>query len=300
MPGFFSLPEKTPLKTTLLSLTDSLPLTCSRAGSCCHGNLVRLNPWELAQLAVATNMSPGEFKEWHTIAGGSVLHFNGKPNRTGKKSCSLYVEGEGCSVHPARPLACRLFPLGRQIQNEQASYLFQGTTFPCLKECPEVLNLPHVTVGDYLAGQQTAVFEQAQDGYMEVMQNVADIAFTLLLETGLAESGDTRTLSLWRKLGNMSADGLATFMGAEWLRVLTLPDLEYNPGNSLKFVRIHNQLIEEKVQVVMETLTTFDELHEAAGITMAMALFLGHSLGANAPELSEYWIEIAKSNGAVE
>lgn len=248
----------------------------------------------------AKKIPADEFKERYTIAGGSILHFSGKPNGSGKKSCGLYVEGQGCSVHPARPLACRLFPLGRQIQNGQAQYMFQGTTFPCLKECPEVSDLPHLSVGDYLAGQQTALFEQAQDGYMEVMQNSADIAFSLLLETGLADSGDTKTLLLWRKLGQMSIEGLTTFMGAEWLRVLMYPGLENNPGDPIQFARFHSQLIEEKVQTWVETVTTFDEMREAAGITMAIALFLAHGVGANAEELSEYWIGIAKNNGAVE
>lgn len=241
-----------------------------------------------------------DFKQAYTLGAGSILQFNGKSNTYGKNSCGLYSDGLGCSVHPARPLACRLFPLGRQIQNEQAHYMFQGTTFPCLKECPEVLNLPYLTVGDYLSGQQTALFEQAQDAYMEIMQNTADIAFTLLLETGLAESGDTETVTFWRTLGKMDADGLASVMGAEWLQVLMLPDLENNPENPLLFAQLHNQLIEEKAQVLVDSVTTFGEVREAAGITMAMALFLAHSVGANAKELSEYWIEIAKSNGAVE
>lgn len=245
-------------------------------------------------------MSPDDFKKEHTLGAGSILKFNGKPNKTGKKSCGLYSDGAGCSVHPSRPLACRLFPLGRQIQHEQARYIFQGTVFPCLNECSEVLDLPHLSVGDYLIGQQTALFEQAQDAYMELMQNSADIAFTLLLETGLAASGDTKTLALWRTLGEMDAARLAAVMGAEWLQILMLPDLENNPGNPLLFAQLHNQLIEEKVQVLVESATSFDAVREAAGITMAMALFLAHCVGADAMELSEYWIEIAKDNGAVE
>jgi len=288
------------VETTIVSLHDALPLTCSRSGTCCHGNLVRLNPWEFAQLATAKKMSFSAFRDAHTTAGGSILHFSGKPNHTGKHSCGLYVEGKGCSVHPARPLACRLFPLGRQIQNEQAQYIFQGSTFPCLKECPEVVDLPHLTVESYLLGQETKAFEQAQDEYMEVMQNLADIAFTLLLDTGLAESGDSITLSNWRKLGNKNSDSLAERIGSEWLDTLMFPMLDGLLHDPITFAQTHNEIIQDKAQEMFGTLTSLELVREAAELTMAMALFLAHSLGADAKGLSEHWIEIAKENGAME
>ncbi len=287
-----------PLQTTLLSLQDSLPLTCSRAGTCCHGNLVRLNPWEIAQLAQAKNMSAKDFCEKHTLAGGSILNFNGKSNHIGKTSCGLYEEGRGCSVHPARPLACRLFPLGRQIQNENVEYIFEGTHFPCLSECPEVVNLPYLKVADYLAGQETKAYEQAQDEYLEVMQNIADISFALLLDTGLAESGDTKTLSAWRRFGTMSIDSLMEQISPEWLDVLMLPDLNDLIHDPIIFARTHNEIIQTKAQETFGALSSLESVQTAAGLSMAMALFLANALGADAKGLSEHWIEIAKSNGA--
>jgi Fe-S-cluster containining protein len=289
-----------PLQTTLLSLQDSLPLTCSRAGTCCHGNLVRLNPWELAQLAQAKNMSVKDFRAKHTLAGGSILNFNGKPNHTGKTSCGLYAEGVGCSVHPARPLACRLFPLGRQIQNEKAEYIFEGTHFPCLNECPEVVDLPHLTVANYLAGQETKAFEHAQDEYMEVMQNLADISFALLLDTGLAESGDVKTLSAWRRFGTMNIDSLMEQISQEWLDILILPDLNDLIHDPITFARTHNEIIQTKGQETFGAFSSLEAVREAAELSMAMGLFLAHVLGADAKDLSEHWIEIAKSNGAKE
>ena len=287
------------LQTTLLSLQDSLPLTCSRAGTCCHGNLVRLNPWELARLADAKELSTQDFRKTYTIAGGSILNFNGKPNHTGKNSCGLYEDGLGCSVHPARPLACRLFPLGRQIQNEQTQYIFQGTTFPCLKECPEVVDLPHLTVEAYLSGQETQAFEQAQDEYLEVMQNLADISLTLLLTTGLSESGDTKTLAFWRKLGTMNPNSLVAQIDTEWLNMLMHPEIS-SIDNPIEFAQIHNEVIQAKAQEMFGTLSSMIAVQEAAELTMAMALFIAHSIGADAQGLSEHWIEIAKDNGAQE
>ena len=91
--------------------------------------------------------------------------------------------------------------------------MHEGNEFPCLEGCPEVSGLPHLTVGEYLKGQVTDKFEKAQDAYLDLMQNLADIAFELLLDTGLAESGDTKTLPLWRKMGNELPEVLADRIG---------------------------------------------------------------------------------------
>lgn len=268
---------------------------------------MRLNPWELMRLAQAKGMSLQEFRDKHTRASGTVLLFNGKPLATAqfqsggnsKPSCSLYEDGLGCSVHPARPLACRLFPLGRQIQKSTAQYIHEGLDFPCLKECPEVLDLPKLTVEAYLAGQETAVFEQAQDAYLEILQNLADISFELLLDTGLTESGDTETLRTWRRLGIMDVSALSKQIPVEWLDLLMIPNLEQSEGLTA-FIEAHNELLNANIQELTETLSTFEAVRETACLMMASALFLAHAIGADSKGLSEHWIDIAKSHGAKE
>lgn len=251
-------------------------------------------------MARANRMSSQEFRNKHTGEAGTVLLFNGTPNHTGKPSCSLYEDNEGCSVHPARPLACRLFPLGRQIQNGKAQYIHEGSVFPCLKECPEVLELPLLTVEEYLIGQETHAFEQAQDEYLEVMQNLADLSFELLLDTGLAESCDTQTLASWRKLGTQNVTDLAKQIPAEWLDHLMIPDLEGQPDNVPDFVQVHQETLNTKIQELSENLSSFDTVRESAVLIMALALFLAHAIGADVKGLSEHWIESAKSYGAKE
>lgn len=252
------------------------------------------------RLARAKGMSLQEFRDKHTRASGTVLLFSGLPNHTGKLSCSLYEDGLGCSVHPARPLACRLFPLGRQIQNGTAQYMHEGADFPCLKECPEVVDLPKLTVEEYLVGQETSLFEQAQDAYLEIMQNLADISFELLLDTGLAESGDIETLRTWRRLGTMDITALAKQIPAEWLDLLTIPDLEEKSIELAAFIEAHNELLNAKIQELTENLSTFEAVRKTACQMMALALFLAHAIGADSKGLSEHWIEIAKSHGAEE
>ncbi len=281
-----------------VNLLDQLPLTCSRKGTCCHGNQVFLNPWEIAQLANEKKLSVQEFIQHFTDFGGILLRFKGEKNTQGKSACNLYVENFGCSVHSSRPLACRLFPLGRQIQNEEVQYMYQGDKFPCLNGCPEVNELPKLTVQEYLKGQETSQFEQAQDSYLEVMQNLADVAFSLLLDTGLAASGDKVTLIEWKKLGDEIPDVLISTMGADFYQLLLQPSIEFQSITAIEFIEQHNELLQLTLQEKFGRITNISELSKASIQVMAMTLYLAKSIGADPKSLVEYWIDIAKQNGA--
>lgn len=286
--------------STPLKLNDELPLTCSRTGTCCHGKQVFLNPWELACLAKKKQIPVQTFSEMYCDFGGILLRFDGKEDKNGFPACSQYIEGFGCSVHQGRSLACRLFPLGRQIQNGEANYIYEGTSFPCLNGCPEVLNLPRLGVGEYLIGQETSIFEKAQDAYWEVVQNLADIAFELLLDTGLAGTGETKTLQTWRNLGSTSPNNLALQIGKEWLDALLFPDFDCNRENVMEFISQHNEKLQQLAQDKFAELDNFDEIHAASVQMLRIALYLAKAVGANPEILAEYWVEIAKENGACE
>ena len=288
------------MQTTKLSTNSILPLTCSRSGTCCFGKAVMLNPWELLNFSKEKKITPREFKELYTELGGIRLLFNGNPDKKGQKACSQYIDNAGCSVHKGRPLACRLYPLGRQIQFDKAHYIYEGATFPCLTDCAEVLDLPKLSVGEYLKGQEADPFEKAQDAYLIVMQNIADIAFELLLESELTESGDTKTLNAWRVLGTDFPEVLVEKIGNDWLDSLMIPDITEDTENPVTFAEKHNNLLLLKAQEQFGSLQTLQELHEAAVLMIGVALHLAKGLGADAKEISEHWIKIAKNHGAKE
>ena len=282
------------VKTNRLNIQDKLPLTCSRRGTCCHGNLVMLNPWELACLSREKGITPGEFRDLYCDFGGIRLRFDGEAGWREKRACSQYTGGFGCSVHVGRPLACRLFPLGRQLQHEEVNYMYQGDEFPCLEGCPEVIELPFLSVGEYLQGQGTERFEKAHDEYLEIMQHLADIAFELLLDTGLAESGDTQTLSLWRKMANELPETLATGIRQDWMDSLMIPEIKMEPEDPVSFAQKHRELLQLKAQEEFGGLQTLQEIHKACVLIMGVALHLARGLGANPAILAEHWIETAK------
>lgn len=288
------------MQITKLNTESILPLTCSRSGSCCFGKAVMLNPWELLCFSKEKKMTPKEFRDLYCEFGGIKLRFNGKQDTKGQLACSLYVDNMGCSVHLGRPLACRLYPLGRQVQFNKAQYIYESNSFPCLKDCAEVLELPQLSVGDYLKGQEAGQFEKAQDAYLKIMQHIADIAFELLLDSGLAASGDTKTLAVWREIGKELPEVLTERIGQEWMDYLMIPSIAHANENPLIFTQKHQELLLLKVQEKFGSIQTLQELHKASVLLIAIALHLARGLGANTKEISEHWIATAKSHGAKE
>jgi len=286
--------------STDLTLTDILPLTCTRLGTCCHGKMVWLNPWELARLALAKGMTPREFRDRHCEFGGIRLRFDNPAGWNNLAACSQYLPNCGCSVHAGRPLVCRLYPLGRKRHGDDLVYMHEGRRFPCLDGCPNVASLPQLTVADYLAGQDVAACISAHDEYLELMQQLADGAFVLLLETGLAASGDRETLRLWRKLGNYNPEELAQFPGAEWIDRLMLPQINDDLDDPVDFCHTHHDAIQSHAQLLFGKLDNGVAMCEASGIMMGLALHLGRGLGANPVDLVEHWILAARKFGAEE
>ena len=288
------------MQITKLSNKSILPLTCSRAGTCCYGKVVNLNPWELFNLSREKEITPKEFRDLYCEFGGIRLRFDGKADTKGQQSCSQYVDNFGCSVHLGRPLACRLFPLGRQIQNNEAHYIYQGAKFPCLTDCAEVLELPQLSVGEYLKGQAANQFEKAQDEYLKVMQNIADIAFELLLDSGLAASGDRKTLKLWREMGKDVPEILAEKIGKEWIDNLMIPPIKEDSHDPILFAQKHNDFMIQKAQEKFGALKTNQEFHEGSVLLMGVSLHLARGLGADQKSIAEHWIAAAKNFGAEE
>ena len=288
------------MKTTKLNSDSILPLTCSRSGTCCFGKAVMLNPWELFHISKEKEITPREFRDLYCDFGGIQLRFNGKTDKKEQHACSQYVDNFGCSVHLGRPLACRLYPLGRQIQHDKAHYMYQGDQFPCLTDCAEVLELPKLTIGEYLKGQEADQFEKAQDQYLALMQNIADIAFELLLDTGLSESGDKKTLASWRVMGNKLPQDLVNTIGQDWLNTLMTPIINEDVPDPIIFTEKHNEILMLKAQEQFGSLTTNEELHQASVLMMAVALHLAKAIGADPKSMSELWIDTAKKHGAQE
>jgi len=81
---------------------------------------------------------------------------------------------------------------------------------------------------------------------------------------------------------------------------LMLPAIKNGTENPITFAQKHNDLLLLKAQEKFGNLQTPQELHDASVLIMSVALHLARGLGADTKEISEHWIETAKSHGAKE
>jgi uncharacterized protein len=119
---------------------------------------IALDPYEMARLARATRASVSEFRVRWTFDDdlGSAL-------RQKNDGTCVFLGPEGCEVHDDRPLACRLYPLGRHLRSDGVEHF----------EIQEGHPLSHGeftdrgTIADYLEGQGAEPYLVAHDGYFE-------------------------------------------------------------------------------------------------------------------------------------
>ncbi len=284
------------MTTTSLHAGDILPLTCTREGTCCHGKTVWLNPWELARLAAGRGLSAADFRTAH-VDHGIQLRFSGPAGKLGA-ACSQYAADAGCIAHPSRPLACRLYPLGREKRGEQVRYVHEGRRFPCLIGCPSVTALARLTVGAYLAGQEVGPGEMAQDAYLDMAQDLAEGAFVVLFDSGLAAQRGPAVLARWKAVVEMTAAARQELIGALWFDLLTTPNLAGDVTDPAAWIAAHRQQFQTAAQTAFGRLRDADTLEEASVRFLALALHLVQSVGAADPtEVGRRWLAAAKTRG---
>jgi Fe-S-cluster containining protein len=264
---------------TVLALGDRLPLTCTRSGTCCHGKDIRITPWELALLARARDLPAREFRDRFTEDAGTRLRLDG-PGWRGLPACSQYDPARGCTVHAARPLACRLYPLGREVQGGEVRIIHEGSVFPCLDGCPEVSALPSLTVAAYLAGQGAEPFAEVRDAYLELAQDLADAAFTLVFDGGIGAGADRRWANAWRVAVDGGPAAWPQVLGAAWHDRLTIPEIAVEDAGGWP-ARHHDVLLELAGQAAPAV---------ACVRLFSSALLLLHAVGGDAAVLGRRWL----------
>ncbi len=100
-------------------------------------------------------MTTTEFREaWTMDAVGTTL------KQTAAGAC-VFLGSEGCTVHPDRPLVCRLYPLGRHVLTNGREYFSHIEPHPL----SEGTFTNKGTIAQYLDRQRAAPFLQAADEY---------------------------------------------------------------------------------------------------------------------------------------
>jgi len=132
--------------------------SCHSCCRCCHDKTIRVNPYEVARLAVNRSMTTTEFLARYTDAGGTSL------KQTDSGAC-VFLTAQGCGVHSDRPLVCRLYPLGRRVSAEGKE------TFRELTPHPQ-------TEGEYGTGGTVEEFliQQGATPFIEAVDRYVDLA----------------------------------------------------------------------------------------------------------------------------
>jgi len=112
----------------------------------------------------------------------------------------VFLDERGCSVHPDRPLACRIYPLARWVDPDG------NESFGHLEPHPQTAGVygDKGTVGDYLDAQGLAPYFAMGDRYGVVYDRMVD-----LLER-LAPAESERRAERRAEVDEMDAGAVAT------------------------------------------------------------------------------------------
>lgn len=144
-----------PIRRQDLTRQTRFSFTCSRCLSCCRNKKIQVNPYELARLAQNRGLSTARFTERYTTAGGTLLQWS-------TDGTCIFLDEHGCSVHPDRPLVCRLYPLGRHLRNVGEESFSEIVPDPL---CKGVYGQDE-TIEEYLQSQAAQPFLDAADRYL--------------------------------------------------------------------------------------------------------------------------------------
>jgi hypothetical protein len=173
-------------------------------------------------------------------------------------------------------------------------YMHEGRRFPCLDGCPGVRDLPVLTVGDYLAGQQTAEGESAQDATLELAQDLGEAAFAIIIDTGAVRVAGPAIMRAWREVAGASPSGRAAALPERWRDLLLVPDLAADqPGTA--FVASHQAMLQATAQREFADLGELDALIRASSWCLGMGLHLVQACGADPGEVARRWLTTAQA-----
>jgi Fe-S-cluster containining protein len=135
--------------------TSRFSYACGACSRCCRDKRIRVNPYEVARLARSQGISTSRFLSDYT--DGVELQ------RRDDGTC-VFLGEAGCTVHPDRPLVCRLYPLGRHVDPAGRE------TFSHVAPHPETAGRysEEGTVQDWLDSQGAGPFLEATDAYLTV------------------------------------------------------------------------------------------------------------------------------------
>jgi Fe-S-cluster containining protein len=150
-----------------LEPSDLIQLACGTAGcssNCCtNGPHIILNPYEIALICGAARISYEDLLdivETDRVNGFPLVMLPRDP------ACHFWTE-KGCRIYEARPLACRLFPLGRVFENGHSFIVL-----PDRNRCTGLVPTPARRLIDYLREQNTETQVNMADAWISFVTDI--------------------------------------------------------------------------------------------------------------------------------
>jgi uncharacterized protein len=140
-----------------LNRDSAFGFSCGRCIGCCRNKKIQLNPYEIARMARHLGISTTDFITHYTVSG-TVL-------KNKEDDTCIFLKTNGCSIHPDRPLVCRLYPLGRHIRHPWVETFSQ---FAPELGCKGTFNQGG-TIETYLEEQGAFAFICAADLYLDLL-----------------------------------------------------------------------------------------------------------------------------------
>jgi Fe-S-cluster containining protein len=143
-----------------MRLESAFSYRCGQCGRCCHDKVITLSPYDVMRMARATGLTTGDLIARFTIRRGSLLKF-------GDDGACAAIVGASCSIHGARPLSCRLYPLGMERTAD-------GMHFVKLEPMDGSLGVygDDGTIADFLRDQDVEPYFEALSGYRELLDTM--------------------------------------------------------------------------------------------------------------------------------
>ena len=134
----------------IVNPSDPFEISCDINGcasNCCTKSApVILNPYELSLICRDSGTSYEDLLDILDTDRARAFPLVMLPR---DPACHFWT-GKGCSIYHGRPLACRLYPLGRVFEQGRSHLVH-----PSLNVCSGIVSSPSRTVGDYLLSQNT-------------------------------------------------------------------------------------------------------------------------------------------------
>lgn len=151
----------------VLDLSDPFQAACDTDGcaaNCCTKSApIVLNPYEIALICSASGMSYEDLLDIVETDRANAFPLVMLPRNP---ACHFF-SGRGCRIYAARPLACRLYPLGRVYENGR-SHIVR----PSVNTCSRLSAGSSGTVAEYLASQDAGTQIAMADEWIRFVSTI--------------------------------------------------------------------------------------------------------------------------------